>query len=66
LLAAAIRYLLVVLPFARREASMACAAASTVALWLLAAVGGDYEILAGVWVTKRRRRQRLLQDDTWT
>jgi len=58
----AIRYLLVVLPFARREASMACAAASTVALWLLA---GDYEILAGVWVTKRRRRQRLLQDDTW-
>jgi hypothetical protein len=43
LLAAAIRYLPLVLPFTWREASTAYAAASTVALWLLAAVGGDYD-----------------------
>jgi hypothetical protein len=65
LLALAIGYL-PVLPLAWREAGMADAAASTGALWLLAAVGGYYGILAGVWVTNRRRRQRLLQDDTWT
>jgi hypothetical protein len=55
-----------VLPLAWREAGMADAAASTGALWLLAAVGGYYVILAGIWVMNRRHRQRLLQDDSWT